>query len=433
MSLGLSLYAGVMRGVHGFAPGLLRRRAARGKEDAARLPERLGQASLPRPEGALVWFHGVSVGESLSVLPLINQLLIERPGLSVLMTTATKASADILKQRLPEGVLHQYAPIDTPQAVRVFLDHWQPQLAVFIESDIWPNILRALDRRGVERLLLSARITEKTARGWKRLPGAVRELLSGYGLIMAQDGLSDQRLRAAGPEVAARLGPVANLKALGTPLADEVEKRQLLRARFGARKVLLAASTHPGEENLIAHALGPVLTESGALLVLVPRHPVRAEDIRSDLEVFGFTVAQRSREDPVLPDTRIYLADTLGELGVFFRLADLVIMGGSFGRNIGGHNPLEAARLGKAVITGPDLFNWDGVYRDMFEAGCAFKVGNGEELGFVVRTLLQTPQSIIDADQRARQLAEAETDTLDLVWRHVAPFLPGDEEAGHAA
>ncbi|MEM9964643.1 MAG: 3-deoxy-D-manno-octulosonic acid transferase [Asticcacaulis sp.] len=432
MSVWLGLYDVVMRGFHGFAPALLKRRVAKGKEDAMRMHERLGQASAERPEGRLIWFHGVSVGESLSAIPLVNQLLTKYPDAQILVTSATTTSAEILKMRLPVPAIHHYAPIDTPQAVIAFLDHWKPDLAVFIESDIWPNLLTALDRRHVPRLLLSARITEKTAKGWQRLAGTVRELLSGYGLIMAQDSGSEQRLRALGSEVTRRLGPQANLKALGAPLADNAAERAALSTKVGERPVILAASTHPTEENLIAHALKPVLKQTGALLIMVPRHPIRASDIRFDLEAQGFAVAQRSMAEPLMAQTDIYLADTLGELGVFFRLADLVIMGGGFGQGVGGHNPLEAARLGKAVITGPDLSNWEGVYRDMFEAGCAFKVANGDELSFVVQTLFDTPQSIVDANARALKLAEADTDTLDLVWQHMAPFLPQQED-GHAA
>ncbi|WP_140984773.1 3-deoxy-D-manno-octulosonic acid transferase [Asticcacaulis tiandongensis] len=432
MSVWLNLYGLVMRGFHGFAPGLLRRRAAKGKEDVERMQERLGRASVERPNGRLIWFHGVSVGESLSAIPLVNQLLTKHPDAQALVTSATTTSAEILKMRLPVPAIHQYAPIDTPQAVSTFLDHWKPDLAVFIESDIWPNLLTALDRRHVPRLLLSARITEKTARGWQRLPDTMRKLLSGYGLIMAQDSGSEQRLRALGPEVVSRMGPLANLKALGAPLADNAPERGAVKAQVGDRLMVLAASTHPTEENLIAHALRPVLKQTGALLIMVPRHPIRASDIRFDLEALGFNVAQRSMAEPLTAQTDIYLADTLGELGVFFRLADLVIMGGGFGQGVGGHNPLEAARLGKAVITGPDLSNWEGVYRDMFEAGCAFKVANSDELGFVTQTLFDTPQSIVDANARALKLAETDTDTLDLVWRHMAPFLPQQED-GHAA
>ncbi|MGA9658762.1 MAG: glycosyltransferase N-terminal domain-containing protein, partial [Asticcacaulis sp.] len=187
MSLTLALYQRLMGLAHGLAPQVLQNRVTRGKEDAERYAERLGLTHMPRPEGSLVWFHGVSVGESLSILPIIALMAQKRPDLKVLVTTATTTSADILAKRLPDGAIHQYAPVDTPQALTAFLDHWKPDLAVFIESDIWPNQLRELTRRRIPHVLLSARITAKTYRGWRRFKSSVSSLLKGYSLIMAQD------------------------------------------------------------------------------------------------------------------------------------------------------------------------------------------------------------------------------------------------------
>jgi 3-deoxy-D-manno-octulosonic-acid transferase len=214
MTAGLTLYAGVTGLFHALTPGMLKDRVKKGKEDPVRWRERLGQTTMTRPDGPVVWFHGVSVGESLSALPVIERLRAERPDLSVVITTATTTSAEILSQRLPQGVIHQFAPVDTPQAAAAFLDHWRPALAVFIESDIWPNLLAGLKARGVPHALLSARITEKTYQGWQAWKGAMRQVLGGYSLVMAQDRLSDERLTAMGVVTA----PMANLKTLGAPL-----------------------------------------------------------------------------------------------------------------------------------------------------------------------------------------------------------------------
>lgn len=435
MTVMLSLYAVAMKAFHAIAPNLLWHRAARNKEDPARLNERLGIPGKPRPEGRLVWVHGVSVGESLSALPVINQLLTENPDLQVLVTTATTTSAEILAQRLPERAIHQYAPLDTPPAVTKFLDHWRPDLAVFIESDLWPNLLVSLDRRGIKRLLISARITSKTFIGWQNIRRSMQGLLKGFALILPQDTGSDQRLRDMVGSDAEQMGPLANLKTIGAPLPDDEKKREALEAQFAGRMVILAASTHPTEEAYIATALEEILRQTGALLIAAPRHPVRAEAIRLDLEALGFRVAQRSKLDMPAEATHIYLADTLGELGVFFRLADMVIMAGSFSEKIGGHNPLEAARLGKAVITGPDLYNWDAVYEHMFEAGAAFKVGGRQELGFLAQGLIDNPAALLDAHRTAQALAQREAGTLETVMAHLKPFLPGGakNEAADAA
>lgn len=430
MTLMLRLYGAAMQAFHAIAPNLLWHRAARNKEDPARLNERLGIAGKPRLEGPLIWLHGVSVGESLSALPVINQLLNDHPDLHILVTTATTTSAEILSQRLPERAVHQYAPLDTPQAVTKFLNHWHPDLAVFIESDLWPNLLRGLDQRRITRLLLSARITAKTHQGWQNIRRSMQSLLKGFALILPQDSGSDQRLRDMLGAEAEQMGPLANLKTIGAPLPDDAQKREALEALFAGRTVILAASTHPTEEAYIATALEDILRQTGALLIIAPRHPVRAEAIRLDLEALGFRVAQRSKLgsklDSPSAETHIYLADTLGELGVFFRLADMVIMAGSFSEKIGGHNPLEAARLGKAVITGPDLYNWDAVYQQMFDAGAAFRVSGRQELSFLAQGLIDNPAALLDAHRIAQALAQREAGTLDTVMAHLKPFLPGN-------
>ncbi|ESQ87745.1 3-deoxy-D-manno-octulosonic acid transferase [Asticcacaulis sp. AC460] len=419
MTLTLNLYRQVMGVVHGFAPGMLNKRAAKGKEDPQRLTERLGRAGLPRPDGSLVWFHGVSVGESLSALPVISRLRAERPDLHVLITTGTTTSAEILAKRLPAGAIHQYAPIDTPQAVTAFLDHWRPDLAVFIESDIWPALLTGLSARSIPHALLSARITEKTFRGWQTFPKSMKQLLTGYSLVMAQDGPSEERLQRMGVTTGNR----ANLKTLGDPLPVSEAGLAAMHSVFGTRRVIVAASTHYGEDSLISKILEPYIRE-GDLLVLVPRHPIKAGEIQLDIESLGLSVARRALKDPVTDTTHVYLADTLGELGLWFSLADIVIMGGSFLTGIGGHNPLEAARLGKCVITGPDTSNWESIFADLLDAGAVFRVQGVQELGFVVGQLRDHADVITIANQSALDVSRREAGTLDTVWQALLPFLP---------
>lgn len=419
MTLPLAVYRGAARAFHAFAPKLLRDRVAKGKEDPDRFTERLGRTTQARPVKPVVWLHGVSVGESLSALPILERLQAERPDLALLITTATTTSAEILKRRLPEGVLHQYAPIDTPQAVEAFLDHWRPCLAVFIESDIWPNLLQTLTQRSVPHALLSARITEKTFRGWQTFRRSMQSLLKGYALVMAQDDASEKRLRAMQVVPHAQ----ANLKTIGAPLSGDAAQLSALREAVAGRQVIVAASTHYGEDNILARALEAQI-RGGNLLVLVPRHPVKAGEIRLDLEALGFTVAQRSRGETVVADTQVYLADTLGELGLFFSLADLVIMGGSFLTGIGGHNPLEAARLGKSVITGSDIGNWEGIFDTLLTAGAGWRVQGPEELAFLCSELLRAPEAIRDANTRALDISRLEAGTLDRVWQALLPLLP---------
>ena len=419
MTLALSAYREATRLFHRFAPGVLRKRVSAGKEDPQRFPERLGITDRPRPDQTLIWFHGVSVGESLSAIPVIQRLRVERPDLAVLITTATTTSAEILNKRLPDGVIHQFAPIDTPQAVEAFLDHWRPAVAVFVESDIWPNLLQALTRRQIAHALLSARITEKSFNGWQAFRGSMRQLLGGYSLVMAQDETSNQRLIKMG----VRPGPQANLKTLGAPLSVDETALASLRAIIAERRVILAASTHYGEDNIIAKSLEGFVRE-GDLLILAPRHPIKAGEIRLDLEALGLHVAQRSLKETLDPLTHVYLADTLGELGLFFSLADLVIMGGSFLKGIGGHNPLEAARLGKSVVTGPDIGNWEGIFADLQAAKGAWEVTGPVELKFLIGSLRDAPEAVRAADAAALEVSRREAGTLDRVWQALLPLLP---------
>ncbi|HEX6858714.1 MAG TPA: 3-deoxy-D-manno-octulosonic acid transferase [Caulobacteraceae bacterium] len=411
MSLGLGLYRAATALLEPLAGNVLRGRARRGKEDAARLGERLGHASVARPAGRLVWLHAASVGESLSILPLIARLRAERPEVAVLVTSGTVTSAQLLARRLPAGAVHQFAPVDGPRAARRFLDHWRPDLAIFVESELWPNLLRQAKARGCKLALLSARITRESAKGWRRAPGAARALLGAFDLIMAQDSASKARLTALG----ARTAGVANLKLAGEPLSADAKAVAALKKAIGARRVILAASTHPGEEEMIA-ACAP----QDALLIVAPRHPERGESVVAALQMMNLATARRSTGEPLTADTRAYVADTLGEMGLLYGVADVAVMGGSFAPGIGGHNPLEPARQGVPVVTGPHVFNFAEVYEAMVEAGAA--------------VVADDPQALFDAladlprlkamGETARRFAGGGARALDDTWTALEPLLP---------
>ncbi|MGH6966442.1 MAG: 3-deoxy-D-manno-octulosonic acid transferase, partial [Phenylobacterium sp.] len=370
----LALYAAATGLLEPLAPALLRSRAKAGKEDPARLNERLGRPTATRPEGPLIWLHGVSVGESLSLLPLIEALKARRPDVALLVTSGTVTSAALLAQRLPKGVIHQFAPVDSPGAAARFLDHWRPSAALFVESELWPNLILAARARNVRLALLSARITEGSARGWARAPASAAAVLATFDLILPQDEATADRLTGLG----ARIGPQLNLKLAGpAPPVDESLVATLAPAVSG-RKVVLAASTHPGEEPLIAQAVRAAAPD--ALLIVAPRHPDRGLQVAADLKGVGFDVTRRAAGEPLVAGTTAYVADTLGELGALFSVADVVVMGGSFVEGVGGHNPLEPARLGRAIVTGPHVFNARDVYAEMFEEAAAIEAADPEAL-----------------------------------------------------
>lgn len=423
MSPALIAYRLLTRMLEPLAPRLLDARAKQGKEDPVRVDERLGLTSVGRPAGDLVWLHGVSVGETLSLLPLVERLRKARPDLTVLVTSGTLTSATLLARRLPPGVIHQFAPVDAPGAVAAFLDHWKPSLAVFVESELWPNLILEARRRGVKLVLASARITEKTVEGWRRFPGAVREILSAFDRILPQDETSAARLESLG----ARIDGHVNLKLSGEAPPHDPAAFTRLSAAIGDRPVVVAASTHDGEEIALVRALDKLADR--LCLIIVPRHPDRTPDITAALTRDGYRFALRSQGRELDRDTDLYVADTLGEMGLFLRLADVVVMGGSFSASlekppVGGHNPLEPARLGKPAVTGPDMTNWAAVADALVNAGGLIVVQAPWDLPAVLAPLLADEADAKRMGERGRRAAAEAGSGLDRLWDALEPLLP---------
>ncbi|MDP1738536.1 MAG: glycosyltransferase N-terminal domain-containing protein [Caulobacter sp.] len=416
LPLSLVLYRAATALLTPFAPMILRGRAKAGKEDPVRLGERMGRPSAPRPPGPLVWLHGASVGETVSLLPLVERFRRERPNATLLVTSGTTTSAELLAQRLPDGALHQYIPLDTPGAARRFLDHWTPDLAVFVESELWPNLLLGAKARGVKLALVSARMTQGSATGWSRYPAAARTVLGVFDLILPQDVRTGIRLKDLG----GMIDGYANLKLVGDRLpADEAELARL-RAAAGDRLIVTAASTHPGEDPLIASAVEQ--TGRYPLLVIVPRHPVRGPKLATDLRAHNRTIALRSAGEPLTPETDLYIADTLGELGLFFRLGDIAVMGGSFLPDIGGHNPLEAARLARPVVHGDHYANWIDVYGALGAGGVGCE--DEAQLTAALTGLLADPEARRRMAEAAKFAADQEAGVLDRLWERLEPLAP---------
>ena len=387
-----------------FAPFILRRRAGRGREDASRLSERLGHASRPRPDGDLIWLHGASVGESLSLLPLISMLQEAKPEAALLVTSGTVTSAQLLSKRLPPGVEHQFAPVDAPGAVKRFVAHWRPTLAIFAESELWPNLILKTSACGCAMALVSAKISQRSAAGWARWPDAAKSILSCFDLILAQDAHSAERLSVLGRPA----DGLADLKYGAQPLPHDDGGLAAIRAQLGRRTILLAASTHPGEDAIVLEALKRSGVAETALLIIAPRHPERGAQIAALARVAGLTPALRSLGEP--PGVaRVYIADTLGEIGLWLRLAQVAFIGGSLVTGVGGHNPLEPARLGCPAASGPHVVNWQSAYDDLGHAGGVEFVRDASELA----ALFDRPVDALNAmaaraaDQVAMRDAEA--------------------------
>jgi 3-deoxy-D-manno-octulosonic-acid transferase len=406
------------------APLILARRAANGKEDAERLGERWGRASLVRGPGPVVWLHAASVGESLSLLPVVERLMARLAQAQILVTTGTVTSARLLAGRLPAGrALHQFLPLDHPAAIARFLDHWRPDLAVWVESELWPNLVLETHRRGVPMALLNARLSARSLRGWQRAPGFIRSLLGCFSLVLAQDAAQAERLRRLG---AADAETVGDLKAaMNVPDAPEAELARL-KSGIANRPVWLAASTHDGEETQVAAAHQALRDRFPNLLTLLaPRHPGRADGIAAELAGGGFAVTRRSVA-PVIDDAvEIHLVDTMGELGLFYRLAPIVLVAGSLGApgSIGGHNPLEAAQLGCAVLFGPDTQNCAASAASLERAGAAIRLGDTGTLADTLRRLLADKAEVARMGQAAGDTASAGRAVVDRVLHKLEPLV----------
>jgi 3-deoxy-D-manno-octulosonic-acid transferase len=362
---------------------LLRQRAARGKEDWTRLNERLGLAGLARPEGRLVWVHGASVGESLSALPLIEKLLEDA---NVLVTSGTVTSAAMMAQRLPAGALHQYVPLDTPRAVARFLDHWKPDAGLFVESDLWPNLILGAAARGVKLALVNARISARSAARWGWAKKSVAALLSAFDMVLAQDEEVAERFRKLG---ARKVAVVGSLKADAPPLAVDAEALAAMRQAIAGRPVLLAAQTHPGEDETVLPAHDMLRQNFPDLLtILVPRHVARGADL--EMLCGARASKRRSSGGQISDQTAIYIADTMGELGLFYRLAPFCFLGGTL-VPLGGHNVLEPAALHCAVLAGPHTTSAPSAYDAVLGAQGFGRVASSADIAREARHLLSNP------------------------------------------
>ncbi|WP_106754901.1 3-deoxy-D-manno-octulosonic acid transferase [Pannonibacter carbonis] len=402
-------------------PGLKLVHASRlksGKDDPQRGGERFGQASLPRPAGRLVWVHAASVGETNSILPLIERLTGD--GHAVLLTTVTRTSAEVAAQRLPAGAIHQYAPFDAPQLVNRFLDHWRPDLALVVESELWPSTFSLLALRGVPLVIVNGRMSARSFAGWRKAGRVARALFSCVDMCLAQSNADAARYRSLG------IGHVrspGNLKYDAEPPSTDVAVLADLQAGLAGRPVWLAASTHPGEEEIALKAHAELLAQYPELmLLLMPRHPARGDEVAALLASRSERFARRSAGDLLQPGQSVYLMDTLGEMGLALRLAHVVFLGGSFVQ-VGGHNPVEPAQLAVPLVTGPHVANARAIYRDLWENKASLRVSEPERLAEAVGTLLADPETARTMAERARAVAGDGAGALQRTLDALAPLL----------
>lgn len=395
---------------------LLKKRVKQGKEDAARLPERTGIASAERPANKpLIWFHAASVGEAQSTLILIEALHAEYEHAHFLVTTGTVTSANLMRRRLPHYATHQYYPLDHPRWVNRFLEHWAPDAVIWMESELWPNMLFAVKERGIPAALVNARLSPRSLKRWKIAKSSAKQLLSTFSAFLAQTEEDQESFEELG---ANNVIITDNLKYSAAPLPFEKEALNLLKEKIGDRPVWVYASTHDGEEQLACRLHTQLEKKLPNLLtIIVPRHPERADDIANICEKHNLSYSLRgSLQNMPKEKDSIYIANTMGELGLFYRLSPLACIGRSFSFDGGGgHNPIEAAQLECAVIHGPHVQNLAQIFQEMNEAGAALRLK--DEMDFKQRLeKLLTDADGLDALQRKGESFVAEkAQVLDLI------------------
>jgi 3-deoxy-D-manno-octulosonic-acid transferase len=413
-------YSALTKVIAPILPLWLKRRALKGKEDLARQSERFGIASRPRPTGQLFWMHGASVGEVTMLLPLIDKVLSEYPAANVLVTSGTTTSAELMAKRLPDRAFHQYVPLDTPKAVSAFLNHWAPDMALWAESEIWPNMLLQTKARNIPMALINARMSEKSVQGWFKRRKSAQRLFGCFDLILAGDESTANGLSwLLGQDIES----VGSLKEAAPELPVNTAELSNLKLQIGDRLVWCAASTHKGEEDLILAAHDEVIQiHPNALLILALRHPERRHEVIRLMESRNHIL--RTGKDSITPETSIMLFDTIGEMGLAYSLSGITFVCGSLVNGLMGHNPLEPARFSNAILTGAHISSFADSYMSMIAFDAAQRILSPTVVGETVSELFSNPEKLARQQRLAFDYAKSRDAVLDFVWDKLTPILP---------
>ncbi len=408
---------------------LLNRRIRNGKEEPERIEERKGISALPRPVGLLVHLHAASVGEAQSGLIVIYRLLKARDDIHVLVTTGTVTSARMMQNNLPPRAFHQFAPLDHPEWARRFFDHWNPDLVLWMESELWPNMLKQIQSRNIPVMLVNARLSDKSYKRWTYIKGTAKSVLSIFTAVLTQTAEDARRFESLG---ARNVTVMDNLKFSAKPLDFNEENFKKLSAHIGNRPVWLYASSHKGEEALACRVHERLkATLPDLLTIIVPRHPVRRYEIKGVCMKAKLKTVLRG-ENHISPnsDTDIYIADTMGELGLFYRLAPVAVIGRCFSDDGGGgHNPIEAAQLNCAVLYGPHVQHQQAIFDEMLGVKAATQVSTEPELVQKLHDFLTRPETMKTAQRNAMLFLQGKEKIVDRVMNAIGPFLEKKERA----
>ncbi|HBO50027.1 MAG TPA: 3-deoxy-D-manno-octulosonic acid transferase [Alphaproteobacteria bacterium] len=402
----------------------IEKRKKMGKEDVKRFNERVGRPTKPRPDGRLIWLHGASVGESISMLPLINRLLEIYPDAHVMVTTGTTTSAEVMAKRLPERAFHQYLPIDNPVFAARFVRHWQPTIVLWFESEFWPAMLSTIKRRNIPLILINGRISNKSFKRWQQFDFVIKEILDCFTACLGQSEEDAYRLRALGAKDAMCLG---NLKYAGLPIPVDEEKKKEIQDEIGSRPVWLVSSTHSDEEAKIGRYLKDLSAKhEGLLTIIAPRHPTRGVEIQNILnEKYQLKTALRSANEKITPETEVYIADTIGEMGIWYELCPIVFIGGSLIPH-GGQNFMEPSRCRDAVIVGPHMHNFTDAMNRAKRADGIIQVDETVDLIDMVDQLLSNKELLEAKRSLAYNWATSEAKVLDGIAEKIQGYMENE-------
>lgn len=409
---------------------LLQKRLQAGKETLRSIDEKKAIITKARDENkSLIWLHAASVGEAQSALILIQTLINNYDEVNILITSGTITSAQLLEKNLPPNAIHQFYPLDHPDWVSSFLDHWRPDMSIWMESELWPNMLRQIDRRNIPAVLVNAHLSDKSYRFWKMLKRSARQILSLFDCILCQTEKDAVQFRSLVSTT--DIVYTDNLKYSAAPLAHDSNSLSQMQGAFSGRPVWLYASTHKGEEEIACELHSRLKHDVPDLLtIIIPRHPQRSKEIEETLKKYTTLTVTFRGEEHALPkaETDIYVADTLGELGLFYRLAPIACIGRSFSDDGGGgHNPIEAMQLGCAVIHGPNVHNLQDIYDELDRHHAGINAETVEELQNSLMHYLTNEQDLAALQKKGLSLAQQKNNVIHAVMREITPIL---EKAG---
>ena len=373
----LNLYRLLINLVLLISPLIIILRLIKKKEHPIRFKEKFCFFPIKRGNGKLIWFHGSSVGEIISIIPLVEKLEKNKSIKKILITSSTLSSSKVLTKFKLKKTVHQFFPIDANFLTKKFLDYWNPAIAIFVESEIWPNMLINVKKKSIPLVLLNARITKESYKKWKMISLLSRYLFESFDISFPQNYETKKYLNSLGAKKIKFLG---NLKFSESKTQKNIALNKNIEKIFKSRKIWCAASTHNGEEKICADAHKKLKKKYKKLLtVIIPRHVHRVNNIYKEVNDMGFKIQIHSKKNKIKKDTDIYLVDTYGETKSFFKICNTVFLGGSI-VNHGGQNPLEPARFGCKILHGPNIHNFTEVYRLLNKENLSFKFYNTNQL-----------------------------------------------------